>query len=405
MLNNSTKAREWESKVSLQMKDFLHLSEMLTDDEEINEDILAYIDAFICYPKNSEEYDYNETIIDALNKELIIYMIVPSYDYLNLDCFGITKLPESLIDDNQYSNFFSKLRSLNLANNELRFLPENIGKLKSLVELNIANNKIVTLPKSINTLSNLKVINTSGNSIKDMPAPLFKIAGKSDKQESFNLHALANNLPSSPSELTMPQSLLESSMNDNVSALSSAHRTKNEPLFDFSFNELSQDGLFSSNTRDSIRQLLDILEPDMYADFAQSTTQVRARRNAAPPAPPVVSNYETLRTASVVNSVYPHHVYPTHVNRVRFYEGKQGKIILPHTDPNSSAPGPHAEIDVEELRALPTAIPSELVTWMQQLGNTPWNFPGQWSYFERAHYALILQEQEEDRRHGAQYRF
>lgn len=53
---------------------------------------------------------------------------------------------------------FSNLRSLNLADNNLRCFPVAVCKMKTLTELNLASNKIEDIPPTIVDLE--KLVNT-----------------------------------------------------------------------------------------------------------------------------------------------------------------------------------------------------------------------------------------------------
>lgn len=61
-----------------------------------------------------------------------------------------------------------RLEILNLANCEIGFLPQEIGKLKTLKKLNISGNLLNNLPYSIIQLSKLEDLNAANNRIADM---------------------------------------------------------------------------------------------------------------------------------------------------------------------------------------------------------------------------------------------
>ncbi|KAG8040974.1 hypothetical protein G9C98_001962 [Cotesia typhae] len=61
------------------------------------------------------------------------------------------------------------LRLLDLSDNNLIFLPKQVGKLKGLVTLNVSSNKLETLPESIGVLPRLKYLDLSMNNLKSLP--------------------------------------------------------------------------------------------------------------------------------------------------------------------------------------------------------------------------------------------
>eukprot|EP01147_Barroeca_monosierra_P008698 gene8698-1087_t len=63
----------------------------------------------------------------------------------------------------------SRLRVLNLNDNNLTALPPNIGLIKTLETLSVDNNLLTELPPEISNLSNLQVLSAKGNSIIKLP--------------------------------------------------------------------------------------------------------------------------------------------------------------------------------------------------------------------------------------------
>ncbi|CAH1779251.1 unnamed protein product [Owenia fusiformis] len=64
---------------------------------------------------------------------------------------------------------FTKLRSLNLADNDLKVFPSSICSLRTLVELNVASNKLCELPAEIGQLSNLQALHVHNNHLWQLP--------------------------------------------------------------------------------------------------------------------------------------------------------------------------------------------------------------------------------------------
>eukprot|EP00808_Paulinella_micropora_P002679 g76941.t1 len=65
------------------------------------------------------------------------------------------------------------LTVLNVAHNQLRSLPEEIGELEKLTELNVAGNYLECLPESLLYLKELQILNASKNHLNILPEGLF----------------------------------------------------------------------------------------------------------------------------------------------------------------------------------------------------------------------------------------
>ena len=62
-----------------------------------------------------------------------------------------------------YSDNAYKVKQLDLSNNQLTFLPPEIGALRDLKSICLYNNKLVFLPLEMGNLANLEAINLSWN--------------------------------------------------------------------------------------------------------------------------------------------------------------------------------------------------------------------------------------------------
>lgn len=61
-------------------------------------------------------------------------------------------------------------------NNEISYLPDEIGKLESLTDLYLFNNQLVTLPPTIGNLKQLKILDLGKNNpLKNLPQELFSL--------------------------------------------------------------------------------------------------------------------------------------------------------------------------------------------------------------------------------------
>lgn len=64
---------------------------------------------------------------------------------------------------------FTRLRSLNLADNRLTYFPLSLCEITTLVELNLSSNKIERIPEETNRLRNLQALHLHNNLLRHLP--------------------------------------------------------------------------------------------------------------------------------------------------------------------------------------------------------------------------------------------
>jgi GTPase SAR1 family protein len=122
--------------------------------------------------------------------------------YLNLTNNQLKLLPESICQ-------LSELLSLNVSNNELEKLPDCIGNIISLRELILLNNQLRSLPHSIGQLQSLESLNLSLNLLQDLPESL----GDLTNLEALNL--TGNHLTRIPESIGNLKKLKELAFSSN----------------------------------------------------------------------------------------------------------------------------------------------------------------------------------------------
>ncbi|TVU29451.1 hypothetical protein EJB05_21016, partial [Eragrostis curvula] len=78
------------------------------------------------------------------------------------------------------------LLALDVSRNQLKVVPDAIGGLEHLEELRLASNALVSLPDSIGLLSNLKILDVSGNRLKVLPDSISKCRSLVELDASYN---------------------------------------------------------------------------------------------------------------------------------------------------------------------------------------------------------------------------
>ncbi|OAF65219.1 Protein soc-2, partial [Intoshia linei] len=86
--------------------------------------------------------------------------------YLNCNC--IKTIPKDI-------SYLTKLRILNLAENDIMYIPAEIAKLQHLSELDIKKNDILSLPLEFENLCNLTYLDLSSNKFNNFPLGLMKL--------------------------------------------------------------------------------------------------------------------------------------------------------------------------------------------------------------------------------------
>ncbi|RZC77167.1 hypothetical protein C5167_001363 [Papaver somniferum] len=132
---------------------------------------------------------------------------------------------------------FGKIRglvSLDLSTNQLQVIPDSISGLEKLEELNLSSNILESLPDSIGLLVNLKYLNVSTNELKTFPGSIIRCRSLVELDASYNQLTY---LPTKIGELVNLQKLLVG-FNKIRSLPSSICEMKSLRHLDAHFNEL-----------------------------------------------------------------------------------------------------------------------------------------------------------------------
>jgi Leucine-rich repeat (LRR) protein len=87
---------------------------------------------------------------------------------LDFSYLSIKELPIELCN-------LTKVKIINLYDNELAELPKNFGNLKNLERLNLSHNKFTKFPNDLLSLENLKVLKLNGNKFGKIPKEISKL--------------------------------------------------------------------------------------------------------------------------------------------------------------------------------------------------------------------------------------
>ncbi|MFX0065788.1 MAG: leucine-rich repeat domain-containing protein [Candidatus Hermodarchaeota archaeon] len=166
---------------------------------------------------------------------------------LFLENKGLKALPKSLrqcgalkilnLKDNpsvEIPTWVDPLQSLNLAQNQLKGLPNTIKNLANLEELDLSYNQLNNLPESFGNLENLKILNLRANKLNILPEAFGQLAGL------INLNLSYNQLKFLPETFGQLAQLikLELQVNQLRALPESFGQLKNLKNLDLSYNQL-----------------------------------------------------------------------------------------------------------------------------------------------------------------------
>ncbi|WVZ74791.1 hypothetical protein U9M48_022927 [Paspalum notatum var. saurae] len=127
------------------------------------------------------------------------------------------------------------LLSLDVSHNQLQVVPDAIGGLEHLEELRVASNNLISLPDSIGLLSNLKILDVSGNRLRVLPDTIAKCRSLVELDANYN--ALVY-LPTGIGHELVHLQTLRVHLNKLRSLPSSVCEMRSLRLLDAHFNEL-----------------------------------------------------------------------------------------------------------------------------------------------------------------------
>ncbi len=113
-----------------------------------------------------------EQAIEEINAAIVISRINP--DSYGLDCSNamLTRVPNLLLNEPGWQEYWKSLLSINLANNFLTALPEGMKVFTALRELNLSNNQFSVFPQNVRFLIKLNILHLERNKLKEITAEI-----------------------------------------------------------------------------------------------------------------------------------------------------------------------------------------------------------------------------------------
>lgn len=123
-------------------------------------------------PEELAEEDFQEIVPDEHKiREILDDQIKGDDTPVVLENQSLHSLP----DDFGYWEIIKEKKSINVANNRLRELPDSIGAVTHLEHLDVSNNLLQTLPPFMGNLGRLKQLSIRGNPIGEFPDCIYRM--------------------------------------------------------------------------------------------------------------------------------------------------------------------------------------------------------------------------------------
>ncbi|ONK78361.1 uncharacterized protein A4U43_C02F17850 [Asparagus officinalis] len=186
MADQEKECREKAEKVKAPFKAIIELEEMheaYNNQLKVAEEKLVkiYEGHRLNQDEEDKEKDEGKELVedDNVNEEVIGILQQERVEKVELSARNLRFLPEE----------FGRIRgliSLELSNNQLQVIPDSIAGLEHLEELRVSSNLLVSLPDSIGFLLNLKILNVSSNKLKALPDSISKCRSLVELDVSYN---------------------------------------------------------------------------------------------------------------------------------------------------------------------------------------------------------------------------
>ncbi len=117
-----------------------------------------------------------------------LFTEIPSFAvFRGLEYIDVSRCNIETIESMQVSELFN-LKTLNLARNNLKSLPNDIGRLVSLETLLVDRNQLRTFPPNMGTMRTLRLLDASNNQLVDVGTLLDRIPALEDLNLTGNPH-------------------------------------------------------------------------------------------------------------------------------------------------------------------------------------------------------------------------
>ncbi|MGE0669911.1 MAG: leucine-rich repeat domain-containing protein [Parachlamydiales bacterium] len=130
------------------------------------------------------------------------FQFIQKIKHLDFKGLDLTILPEEI-------GLFTGLITLDLTENNIRYLPESIGNLLQLKKLTVCYNRLEVIPDSIGKLKHLEILDLTANSLRKIPASLC------EANSLLSLELGENLIKSLPDEIGKLTQLVKLDLTDN----------------------------------------------------------------------------------------------------------------------------------------------------------------------------------------------
>lgn len=122
--------------------------------------------------KNLQALEATDALLNEINSALIAPHIDIMAPELRISNLQLTRIPEQLFSAPLCKLFWNNLQRLNCDQNQILFLPENLGQCVNLNTLNCFQNQLSFLPQNLGQCANLQGLFCSQNKLVSLPVSL-----------------------------------------------------------------------------------------------------------------------------------------------------------------------------------------------------------------------------------------
>lgn len=134
---------------------------------KINDIARCSLDKGILYLQRLRTLDLSNNIINDIPPD---FNLLPNLCELNLSKNEFGKCRDWRWIGN---NLAKSLKTLNLSQNNMEFVPINMNNFKALITLDLSQNKLTSIPHNLASMNNLKNLNVSSNLLRYLPSSLY----------------------------------------------------------------------------------------------------------------------------------------------------------------------------------------------------------------------------------------
>ncbi|MBS0290838.1 MAG: hypothetical protein JSS07_12490 [Proteobacteria bacterium] len=155
-----------------EIRNFITNIENLPKDDDIQKNVNLLRSLNEDHRIDLDILEKRHNVLEHLNATLIKKHIEVNVPYLDCSSSYITRFPESLFTDKELENFWKEIETMDCSKNQIRTLPNALGKCEALKRLYCNDNLLQSLPDSLCECQKLQGLFCSNNKLQALPKAL-----------------------------------------------------------------------------------------------------------------------------------------------------------------------------------------------------------------------------------------